>query len=61
MKPEKINREKMRNPEKNKSILMMFYLKKINLSRSFKNKDKKIKIKLFIYFKINSSLIAISY
>ena len=28
MKPEKINREKMRNPEKNKSILMMFNLKK---------------------------------
>jgi len=25
MKPEKINREKMRNPEKNISILMMFY------------------------------------
>ena len=60
MKPEKINREKMRNPEKNKSILMMFYLKKINLSRSFKNKDKKIKIKLFIYFKLKVSLIIIS-
>ena len=28
MKPEKINREKMINPEKNKSILMIFYLKK---------------------------------
>jgi len=28
MKPEKINREKMRNTEKNISILMMFYLKK---------------------------------
>ena len=41
MKPEKINSEKMRNPEKNKSILMMFYLKKINLSISFKNKEKK--------------------
>ena len=41
MKPEKINREKMRNPEKNISILMMFYLKKrINLSRSFKIKEK---------------------
>ena len=61
MKPEKINREKMRNPEKNKSILMMFYLKKINLSRSFKNKDKKIKIKLFIYFKLKASLSIISY
>ena len=61
MKPEKINREKMTNPEKNKSILMMFYLKKINLSRSFKNKDKKIKIKLFIYFKIKASLSIISY
>ena len=44
MKPEKINREKMRNPEKNKSILMMFYLKKrLNPSRSFKNKEKKLK------------------
>ena len=44
MKPEKNNREKMRNPEKNKSILMMFFLKKrINLSRSFKNKEKKLK------------------
>ena len=61
MKPEKINREKMRNPEKNISILMMFYLKKFNPSRSFKNKDKKIKIKLFIYFKIKASLIIINY
>ena len=61
MKPEKINREKMRNPEKNISILMMFYLKKINLSRSFKNKDKKIQIKLFIYFKFKASLSIISY
>ena len=61
MKPEKINREKMRNPEKNISILMMFYLKKINLSWSFKNKDKKIKIKLFIYFKLKASLSIISY
>ena len=62
MKPEKINREKMRNPEKNKSILMIFYLKKrINLSRSFKNKEKKIKIKLFIYFKLKASLSIISY
>ena len=44
MKPEKINREKMSNPEKNKSTLMMFYLKKrINLNRSFKNKEKKLK------------------
>ena len=39
----------------------MFYLKKINLSRSFKNKDKKIKIKPFIYFKIKASLSIISY
>ena len=62
MKPEKINREKMRNPEKNKSVLMIFHLKKrINLSRSFKNKEKKIKIKLFIYFKILASLSIISY
>ena len=42
MKPEKINREKMRNPEKNISVLMIFHLKKrINLSRSLKNKEKK--------------------
>ena len=62
MKPEKINREKMRNPEKNKSVLKIFHLKKrINLSRSFKNKEKKIKIKLFIYFKLNASLSIISY
>ena len=54
MKPEKINRENMRNPEKNKSILMIFYLeKRINLSRSFKIK-KKIKINIFIYIKIKS-------
>ena len=33
MKPEKINREKMRNPEKNKSKLMMSYLKKKNQSK----------------------------
>ncbi len=44
MKPEKIKRKKMRNPEKNKSILMIFYLKKkFNPSRSFKNKEKKFK------------------
>ena len=62
MKPEKINREKISNPEKNKSILMIFYLKKrINLNRSFKNKEKKIKIKLFIYFKIKASISIISY
>ena len=62
MKPEKISREKMRNPEKNKSMLMIFYLKKrINLSRSFKNTERKIKIKLFIYFKLKASLIIISY
>ena len=34
MKPEKINREKMRNPEKNKSIFTMFHLKKKNQSKS---------------------------
>ena len=40
----------------------MFYLKKrINLSRSFKNKEKKFKIKLFIYFKIKASLSIINY
>ena len=62
MKPEKINREKMRNPEKNKSVLMIFHLKKrINLSRSFKNKEKKIKIKPFIYFKLKASFNIISY
>ena len=44
MKPEKINREKMRNPEKNKSIHHdVLYKKRINLSRSFKNKEKKLK------------------
>ena len=54
MKSYKINRENMRNPEKNKSILMIFYLKKrINLSRSFKIK-KKIKINIFIHIKIKS-------
>ena len=31
MKPDKIDREKMRNPEKNISILMMFNLKKIKV------------------------------
>ena len=39
----------------------MSYLKKINLSRLFKNKEKKIKIKLFIYFKLKASLSIISY
>ena len=54
MKSYKINKENMKNPEKNKSILMFFYLKKrINLSRSFKI-NKKIKINIFIYIKIKS-------
>ena len=30
MKPEKINREKMRNPEKNKSMLIISILKNYN-------------------------------
>ena len=61
MKSYKINRKNMRNPEKNKSILMIFYLKKrINLSRSFKIK-KKIKINIFIYIKIKSYQNILSY
>ena len=61
MKSYKINRENMRNPEKNKSILMIFYLKKrINLSRSFKIK-KKIKINIFSHIKIKSYKSVLSY
>ncbi len=61
MKSYKINRENMRNPEKNKSILMIFYLKKrINLSRSFKIK-KKIKINIFINIKFKSYQSVLSY
>ena len=61
MKPEKINRENKKNLKRINQCSLFLFLKKLELRRLFKNKERKHKIKLYIYFKIKAYLNILSY